>query len=207
MTAIHPETPADDDFVTEIIARRKRRTPGLTLALIVLVAAAAAFIGGIEAQKHWGHTASSSGASGGSRAANLEALAARFGITGATGAGATPRRAFGGAGSGGATGFGGGSGGSGATGFGGGSGATGFGGFGGSATTGTVTLIKGSTLYVTDASGNTVKVRTSPSSAVTKTVTGSVKTLLPGQTVTILGTQGKDGTVTARSIAVSPARR
>ena len=35
----------------------------MTLALALLVAAAAAFIGGIEAQKHWG-TKSSSGATG-----------------------------------------------------------------------------------------------------------------------------------------------
>jgi hypothetical protein len=226
MTAIHPETPAgdlpdEDDFVTEIIARRKRRTPALTLALIVLVAAGAAFIGGIEAQKHWGH---SSAGAGSSRAAAFSALASRFGAggtgaasfgsagTGARGAGRTGATGFGG-GSGssgsGATGFGGGSGSGGATGFGGGSGAGagGFAGFGGGATVGTVTLIKGSTLYVTDSSGNTVKVQTSASSTVTKTVSGSIKTLLPGQTVTVLGTAGKNGTVTARSISVSAAGR
>ncbi len=226
MTAIHPETPAgdvpgQDDFVTEIIARRKRRTPALTLALIVLVAAGVAFIGGIEAQKHWGHSSASGGGAGGNRAAALSALASRFGATGATG---STRRSFGGAeGGAGATGFGGSgstsgatgfggrssSGGTsgGATGFGGGAGATGFGGFGGGATVGTVTLIKGSTLYVTDSSGNTVKVQTSPSSTVTKTVSGSIKTLLPGQTVTVLGTAAKNGTITARSISVSAARR
>ncbi|HVV58581.1 MAG TPA: hypothetical protein VHC45_09475 [Gaiellaceae bacterium] len=212
MSATHPEIPAEDDFVTEILARRKRRTPKLTLTLAVLVVAAAAFIGGIEAQKHWGHSSAAGGGGGGNRATSLAALASRFGITGAAGASASRR--FGGTG-GGATGFGGASG-SGATGFGGGSratgfgggGAAGFGGFGGgSATVGTVTLIKGSTLYVTDASGNTVKVKTSPSSTVTKTVQGSIKTVLPGQTVTVLGTAGKDGTVTARSISVSAARR
>jgi hypothetical protein len=216
MDATHSDVPIpdQDDFVTEILARRARRTPRLTLALAVLAVAAAAFVGGIEAQKQWGHGTSSGGGRG-NRAATLQALASRFGAGGATGAGA--RRSSGGAtgfGAGsGATGFGGG-GGSGATGFGGrgsgstGSGGAGFGGFGGgSATVGTVTLIKGSTLYVTDASGNTVKVQTSPASTVTKTVSGSIRTVLPGQTVTVLGTQGKNGTVTARSIAVSPARR
>jgi hypothetical protein len=84
----------------------------------------------------------------------------------------------------------------------------GFGGFGGagaaggSATVGTVTLIKGSTLYVTDASGNTVMVKTSPGSRVTKTVSGTIQTVHPGDTVTVVGQASSNGTVTASSIAV-----
>ncbi len=88
-------------------------------------------------------------------------------------------------------------------------GLSGFGGAGGgfgaaaSGTSGTVTLIKGSTLYVTDSSGTTSIVKTSASSRVTKTVASSVKTILPGSVVTVVGPQAKDGSYTATSISVS----
>lgn len=89
-------------------------------------------------------------------------------------------------------------------GFGGFGGAAGFGG-GGSTTSGTVTLIKGSTLYVTDASGNTVLVHTKPTSRVTKTETGTLKTVHPGDTVTVAGTAASNGSVTATSISIGSA--
>ena len=88
-------------------------------------------------------------------------------------------------------------------------GLSGFGGAGGgfgaaaSGTSGTVTLIKGSALYVTDSSGTTSIVKTSASSRVTKTVASSVKTILPGSVVTVVGPQAKDGSYTATSISVS----
>jgi hypothetical protein len=72
-----------------------------------------------------------------------------------------------------------------------------------SGTSGTVTLIRGSTLYVTDSSGTTSIVKTSASSRVTKTVTSSVKNILPGAVVTVVGPQAKDGSYTATSISVS----
>ncbi len=73
---------------------------------------------------------------------------------------------------------------------------------GGGATIGTVTAIKGSTLYVTDTSGNTVKVSTSAASQVTKTVTGTVKDVHPGDTVVIRGATKKNGTIAASSISL-----
>jgi hypothetical protein len=82
-------------------------------------------------------------------------------------------------------------------------GAGGFG--GGNATTGTVTLIKGTTLYVTDSTGNTVLVKTSASSQVTKSVTTTVKAIRPGDTVTFVGTQQSDGSYTPSSITLSSA--
>jgi hypothetical protein len=85
------------------------------------------------------------------------------------------------------------------------SGAGGFPGFGGGAatgTTGTVTLIKGSTLYVTDASGNTVLVHTTAGSAVQKTVAGTIKTVHPGDSVTVTGTKASDGSYSARQITI-----
>jgi hypothetical protein len=171
VTAINSElAPPEDELVTEIIARRKRRAPKLTLALVVLVAAGAAFALGALAQKRWG---ASSGGSG-SRASAFAAFASRAGAAGAGGAASR------------------------AGGFG------GFGGFGGAGAfeTGTVTLIKGSTLYVTDATGNTVLVRTTPRSTVTRTVGGSVKSIVPGDTVTVTGTRAANGSYTARSIAI-----
>jgi hypothetical protein len=91
---------------------------------------------------------------------------------------------------------------------GGGAGGGGFAGFGGAggaaggATNGTVTLIKGSTLYVTDASGNTVLVHTTAQSSVKKTVSGTTKTIHPGDSVTVTGTQNKDGSYSAQAITI-----
>jgi len=73
---------------------------------------------------------------------------------------------------------------------------------GGGATIGTVSVIKGGTLYVTDTSGNTVKVVVPVGTSVSKTVTTNVKGIRPGQTVVVRGTAGKNGNVTAQSITV-----
>ena len=73
---------------------------------------------------------------------------------------------------------------------------------GGGATIGTVSVIKGATLYVTDTSGNTVKVVVPVGTSVSKTVTTNVKGIRPGQTVVVRGTTGKNGNVTAQSITL-----
>jgi hypothetical protein len=86
-----------------------------------------------------------------------------------------------------------------------GGGAGGFAGLGGAAgggTNGTVTLIKGSTLYVTDASGNTVQVKTTAGSTVKKTVSGTIKSVHPGDSVTVTGTQNSDGSYSASAITI-----
>jgi hypothetical protein len=158
-------TSGDNELLTQILARRRRRLPLLTKVLSTLLVVALAFAVGAEVQKHFGKTAA--GSTGG-------AASAAFGR--ARAAGGLPT--FGGAAR---------------------------GGFGGapSGTSGTVTLIKGSTLYVTDSSGTTNLVKTSATSLVTKTVTSSVKNIRPGSVVTVVGPQAKDGTYTATSIAVS----
>jgi DNA-binding beta-propeller fold protein YncE len=69
-------------------------------------------------------------------------------------------------------------------------------------TAGTVAYLDGSTLYVTNSEGNTIKVKTSPATSVNKTVTSSVKGIHPGETVTITGSTGSDGAVSAESISV-----
>ncbi|HEY5344072.1 MAG TPA: hypothetical protein VIJ66_10515 [Solirubrobacteraceae bacterium] len=69
-------------------------------------------------------------------------------------------------------------------------------------TSGTVAYLDGNTLYVTSSEGNTVKVKTSPSTSVTKTVKTKVKGIYPGETVTVTGATGSNGTVSAESISV-----
>jgi hypothetical protein len=69
-------------------------------------------------------------------------------------------------------------------------------------TSGTVAYLDGNTLYVTNSEGNTVKVKTSPSTSVTKTVKTKLKGIYPGETVTVIGATGSNGTVSAESISV-----
>ncbi len=70
------------------------------------------------------------------------------------------------------------------------------------ATVGEVAFVSGRTLYVRTAEGNTVKVRTSPASSVSKTVKSSVRAIHPGETVLVSGSSAANGTVEAESIRV-----
>jgi hypothetical protein len=72
-------------------------------------------------------------------------------------------------------------------------------------TAGTVSYLSGDTLYVTNSEGNTVKVTTSAGTSVTKTVKATIKSIHPGETVSVVGTVGADGTVTAESISIGSA--
>ena len=157
---------ASGGLAAELLARRRKRLPMLTLALIVLVAAVAAFIGGIEANKHWGKSSTSSSGIPSSVAAAFAGRGFPGGASSRAGAGGFP--AFGAA----------------------------------NATTGTVTLIKGVTIYVTNAAGNTFLVKTSARSRVSKSVSGSVKTIHPGDSVTVTGSQNKDGSISARQVTI-----
>jgi hypothetical protein len=83
----------------------------------------------------------------------------------------------------------------------------GFGGFAGAGgasrpTAGTVAYLAGSTLYVTNVEGNTVKVTTSAATSVTKTVKASVSSIHPGETVTVTGPSGSGGSLSAESVSV-----
>jgi hypothetical protein len=69
-------------------------------------------------------------------------------------------------------------------------------------TSGTVAYLAGNTLYVTNSEGNTVKVKTSAGTSVTKTVKTKVTGIFPGETVTITGATGATGEVSAESISV-----
>ena len=177
MTTAHSEAPtlvhepSGEGLAAELLARRRKRLPAVTLTLALLVVAAAAFIGGIYAQKHWGS----------SSAPSSNAFSAGLAATGRIGGSGVP---------------------AGFPSLGSGRGLPS--GFGGGAS-GTVTLIKGSTLYVTSASGNTVLVHLSASSRVSKSVSGSAKAIHPGDTVTVVGSQGKDGSYTARQVTIGGA--
>jgi hypothetical protein len=76
---------------------------------------------------------------------------------------------------------------------------------GAGATIGEVTYISGNTLYVSDFEGNTVKVKTSAASAITKTVKTRVHDIRPGETVIVRGTRDASGAVNAESVSVSGA--
>jgi hypothetical protein len=73
----------------------------------------------------------------------------------------------------------------------------------GSATTGTVTDIVGNTLYVTNSSGQLIKVTLSSSATVTRNASSSLSGLKPGDTVTVQGTTPKNGSMTASSVAAT----
>jgi hypothetical protein len=70
----------------------------------------------------------------------------------------------------------------------------------GAATTGIVSGVKGSTLYVTDASGNLIAVQIGPSTTITRTARTSLAGIQPGDTVIVSGTAGAHGTVAATAV-------
>ena len=163
--------PRADNLAEELATRPPRaKLPRVTLALTAGILVAAGFVGGALVQKHLG------GSGSGARASSLaSSFAAARG--GAGGTGGTGRGGFGG--------------------FGGGTGGLGS---GGSSISGSITVVSGNTLYVTASNGTVYTVTTSGSTTVKVSSTSSLSQLKPGQTVTISGTQGSGGTVTATTI-------
>jgi hypothetical protein len=80
----------------------------------------------------------------------------------------------------------------------GGTGATG----GRNATTGTVKLVDGTTVYITTADGETVTVKTSGTTTVRTEQAAALADVPVGSTVSIQGTTGTDGVVTATQVTV-----
>ncbi|QMU66908.1 hypothetical protein [Streptacidiphilus sp. P02-A3a] len=173
------EPPDARDIGAELAAPPRRKLPWLSLLLAAGVIAAGAFAGGALVEKN-----NNSGS--GNAASAFAKLRSGAGGTGATGSGRT-----GGAGA--ATG-------SGAGGYGGFGGFGGAGGASGGATTGTVKLVDGNTIYVTNSSGNIVKITTGSSTTVSIAQSGTVSQIQPGQTVTVKGTTDSSGNVTASSV-------
>lgn len=183
MNTISYEQPGDtwhDDELDGGLPGRPRRrwlTPWSAL-LLALVTAAIGFYVGIRIEKGQVAGSSTGGAAG---------LASRFArLTGASGtSGAT-----GGARSGGARG------GGGFPGF------AGAGAFGGG-TAGSVASVNGKTVYVTETSGNTVKVKLSSATKLTKSETVGRSKINPGDRVLISGVTGSGGTISATSVTDS----
>lgn len=171
------EPPDARDISAELSAPPRRKLPWLTLVLSAGVVAAAAFAGGVLVEKdHLGGTSSS----GGSAAARNFA-SAFAGAGGRTGTGAAP-----GAGAGAVPGAGGGTAASGVT-------------------IGTVKLVDGDTIYVTDAQGAIVKVTTGGSTKVTVAKDGKTSDLQPGQSVTVRGSANSSGDIAATTVTEGAA--
>ncbi|HSS10701.1 MAG TPA: hypothetical protein VLL25_12500 [Acidimicrobiales bacterium] len=177
-----PTPPEDDGYLDDDHeewvneAPKGLRVRGATGVLLLLLFAASGFWGGSVLQKHHDKSKGTT-----STASAIAAARAASGGRG-TGAGGGSARSAGGTGT---------------------SGAGGGGGFARNGTIGIVTTIEGSTVYLTDNSGNLIKVTTTPSSAITKTVSGTLADLQPGQTVVVQGSKAADGSTTARSITIA----
>ncbi len=169
----------DDDLASALAKAAPRHWWNrATVVLGALVLIVGGFLGGIQAQKQWGATTT--------------AATGRAGFGGSGGypnfAGGTGRGQFGGG-----TG----------TGTGTGTGATGGGTQAAAGTTGTVKLVDGNTIYLTTADGATVIVTTTGKTTVSTAAKGSLKDIKAGQTVTVQGAAGSDGSVAATSVTTT----
>ncbi len=174
-----------------------------TAALVAAITCAAGFYAGVRVEKGQSSASTTGGASG------LAALAAAVRGAGTGGSASGARGAAGGASAGGTAG-------GAAAGAGAGtSAARGAGGFaagglaaalgGGSASFGTITTVKGDSLYVTGPTGNVVKVHLSSSTKISKSLGVKRSALHPGDSVVIRGLTNSKGTMVATSVSDSGA--
>jgi hypothetical protein len=162
--------------------------------LLALILGAIGFYAGVRVEKS--QVSNSTSTAGSAVASRLAALGgARAGTRAGAGAGSSAAGAAGASGSSGAAGAGGGAGLRAL--LGGGGGAPG----GGSASFGTVSSIDGNTLYITETSGNTVKVTLSSATKMTKNVTVGKKAVRPGDAVVVSGAKSSDGTISAITLS------
>jgi hypothetical protein len=82
----------------------------------------------------------------------------------------------------------------------------GGGGAGGNASIGTISSVNGNTIYLTDTTGNTVKVTFSGTTKLTKSLDVSKSSLHPGDAVVVQGVKNSGGTLVATSVSDSGAR-
>jgi hypothetical protein len=78
------------------------------------------------------------------------------------------------------------------------------GGTSGGGTTGTIKLVDGSTIYVQESNGTVLIVDTNTNTKISIAKSGTTSDLKAGQTVTIEGTSGSNGTMTATSVTSTP---
>jgi hypothetical protein len=184
------EAPDPTDLLIMEGRRRRAVTPLTRVLALLLVGGLGIFIGA-KIQKSQASTTQTSlpagfpsgftlptGAGGGGAGGlpNLSALAAAGGGLPGAGAGGNGSNPFSG------------------------SGAAGLGGAGGG-TFGTVKLVDGNNIYIQDLSGNVTKVTANADATITVSKPGTASDLRPGQTVTVQGTKGSDGTIAATSIS------
>jgi len=77
--------------------------------------------------------------------------------------------------------------------------------FGGSGTVGSISSVDGNTIYVKETGGNTVKVKLTSATSITKSEKVSRKKLFPGESVVVAGSASSNGTVNATSVTDSGA--
>ncbi len=174
----------------ELPPRPRRRLLGaganrVQLALLAVLLVACGFIGGVLVEK--GQTSSGTATRAGLASALASPRDSRGGAGGPAGNPAAP------------------SGGGGAGGFAGGALRGRL--AGGGTTVGEVAYISGSTLYVSDFEGDTVKVTTSAGSTITRTVNAHLHDIHPGETVLIRGSKSPTGTISAESISMGSLRQ
>ena len=180
----------DVDDADDLPTRASRRiVTAWTVVFAALVIAGAGFVAGIQMEKH--NAPAATGAGG------FAAFARNGGFPGAGGAGGGFPGANGATG-----GFPGANGAAGATPGGGATGATPA--PASSGTTGQIKLVDGSNIYITTSDGSTVKISTTPTSKVTKASPGALGDLKAGDTITVQGAAGSDGTIAASSISQAP---
>ncbi|WP_431679755.1 hypothetical protein [Kitasatospora sp. KL5] len=177
-TELLSTAPDARDIAAELAAPPRPRLPWPTLVLAGAVIATLSFAGGVWFQK-------GDGAGGGQVAAGRQGAGGPGGFGGYGGLGGYGGRAGNGNAAAG--------------------GAVPGGGQNAGFTRGTVASVDGTTVYLTDASGNTVKVTTGDSTKVTLNKEGKVSDLQPGQTVTVLGQKGADGGYTATQLTEGAA--
>ena len=169
----------DDDAFALPTRQRRQFLNRRSAALLALITCAAGFYVGIRVEK--GQLSSSSSTTGGFTPPALGGSSTRSPSSTSGSRSSTPSGFPGGAG-----------------GF---PGALG----GGNASIGTISSVDRNTIYITDTSGNTVKVTLSSATKITKSVGVSKRSLHPGDSVVISGLKNKSGVVAAASISDSGA--
>lgn len=74
----------------------------------------------------------------------------------------------------------------------------------GARTMGTVATVDGTTIYVTDSSGNLIKVTIPEGTTVTATRPGIAADVRPGDTIVVTGSKQPDGSTQASTVALNP---
>jgi Domain of unknown function (DUF5666) len=213
----NPDGIEDDDEGRMPRRPRRRLLTRWSAVLLAAMTCAIGFYVGVRVEKgHIASTPSTAGATGASGFA--AALSGRTGGSAASGSAAggsaaggsaAGGSAAGGSAAGGSAAGGSAAGGASSTGGASAAGASGFAarfGGGGNATFGTVASVDGKTLTLTEASGDTVKVKLTSATKISKTESAKRSQIHPGDTITVSGVTSKQGTVSAATVPDSGAR-